>query len=385
VSLISDRAAGRALLCVVLTLGFAQIRYSDAAPVRVDATIVNDRLEASYNASPDFVHSADLDGYLSLIVRRLQEANPDAASLNVRIHALNLVLPYAFVLANGACYISTGLIARLDNESQLAAMIATPLAAMVRHDTDKLTANERERSTRNLVPNLLLITLTAGFAGPAIAKGNVQARAEQYTQLQMASDAAGLQWLASAGYDSGAGPAALLALRDGLSAEQRSGTSDLSDPGRLTARAEEMHRLLSAFSAATEARASVDPTHSFDKFSALYAQRQAASDIDRHPVSVVPALDRLDTLYGASAMSAFLRAELIRRDSADPLTVPAAIDAYERCIAHIDAPPVAYRELAFLYRRAGNTARARQNFTAYLAHAPNASDAPIVRSYLENP
>ncbi len=117
----------------------------------------------------------------------------------------------------------------------------------------------------------------------------------------------------------------------------------------------------------------------------FYAQRQAEVDLDAHPVSVVPILDRLDAAHGASGVSLYLRAELIRRNSADPAAVPAGIQAYERCIAHSDAPAVAYRELAFLYRRAGDAEHARQNFNAYLAHAPNASDAPIIRSYLENP
>jgi hypothetical protein len=369
----------------LLVLGFATGTRSNAAPERVDPALSDERLEASYNSGADFVRDPALDRYLSLVVRRLQDTNPDIGPASIRIHALNSPLPYAFALGNGACYVSTGLIARLDNESQLAAVIAMPVAAIVRHDSDKLSAKDRQHILRSYLPNLLLITVTAGFGAIAVAKADRQAHADVVTQMQAASDAAALQWLANAGYDPSAGPAALRTLRDRLSAEQRSGPNELSDVAALPPRADALDHALSELSIPQTTPLPVDPAGSFSKLSVYFAQRQAAADVDGHAVSVVPILDRLEAGHGVTGVTAFLRAELIRRNSADPASVPVAIDAYERCVAHTDAPPAAFRELAFLYRRAGDAERARQNFTAYLAHSPNASDAPIIRSYLETP
>jgi hypothetical protein len=368
-----------ALILVLATLP------ASAAPTSVDKTISDERLEASYNSGDKFVRYPGLDGYLNKVVRRLQDANPDAAALSIRIHALNDAMPYAFVLGNGACYVSTGLIARLDTESQLAAMIAQPLVAWARHDGDNLTSAERQRAQRNLVPDILLITLTAGFGAPAIVKGNNQARADEQSKLEAQSDTVALKWLGNAGYDPNSAPAALRALQERLSAEQRSGSGDLSDPTRLSTRAEAQDRALAELSVTPADKVPVDPTGNFGKLALFYALRLATTDLDSHSASVLPILDRLDSQHGPSGFSEYLRAELIRRNSADVASVPGAIAAYERCIVHADAPPAAYRELAFLYRRAGNAERARQNFTAYLAHAPNANDAPIIRSYLENP
>jgi hypothetical protein len=367
-----------------LILALATLPAS-AAPTSVDKTISDERLEASYNSGDKFVRYPGLDAYLAKVVRRLQDANPEAAAVPIRIHALNDELPYAFVLGNGACYVSTGLIARLDTESQLAAMIAQPLAAWVHHDSDKLSATERQRAQRNLVPDILLITLTAGFGAPAIVKGNNQARADEQSKLEAQSDAVAMQWLGNAGYDPNAAPAALRALQDRLSAEQRSGSNDLSDPIRLSARAEAQDRALGELSVTATDKGVVDPSGIFGKLAVFYALRLATTDVDSHSSSVLPILDRLDAQHGPTGYNDFLRAELIRRNSADAASVPTAIAAYERCVVHADAPPAAYRELAFLYRRAGNAERARQNFTVYLAHAPNANDAPIIRSYLENP
>ena len=49
------------------------------------------------------------------MLRQIQGANPEIASLSLRIHCLTNDLPYSFVLGNGAAYVTTGLLERLDN------------------------------------------------------------------------------------------------------------------------------------------------------------------------------------------------------------------------------------------------------------------------------
>jgi len=363
-----------ALLCTVGT-----------AAAAADDSLSDERLEASYNTGPTFIHYPALDAYLAQVVRRLQGANPDAAALPLRLHAIENELPYSFVLNNGASYVSTGLLARLEDEKQLAAMIALSLAPVVRHDAQTNSAEGRKRVVRSYLPNLLIITATAGLGAIAIKKADDQAAAERTARLQSASDAVALHWLASAGYDPHAAPAALHRLFETLEAEKRFGTSEFSDLGGLAARADALDHLVTEVPAPSESAKPVDPTGNFPKISTYYALRRAGADVEGHPVSVVPILDRIEARQGETGPSAFLRAELIRRNSADQASVPAAIQAYERCVAHADAPPTAFRELAFLYRRANDTEHARKNFLTYLAHAPNADDAPIIRTYLENP
>jgi len=146
-----------ALLCTVGT-----------AAAAADDSLSDERLEASYNTGPTFIHYPALDAYLAQVVRRLQGANPDAAALPLRLHAIENELPYSFVLNNGASYVSTGLLARLEDEKQLAAMIALSLAPVVRHDAQTNSAEGRKRVVRSYLPNLLIITATAGLGAIAI-------------------------------------------------------------------------------------------------------------------------------------------------------------------------------------------------------------------------
>jgi beta-barrel assembly-enhancing protease len=378
----------RRVAVVMARVATMLLGLAGAGRVLADATdpaIADQRLEASYNASADFVHYPALDFYLAQVVRRLQAANPEAAAVGVRIHALHAALPYSFALDNGACYVSTGLLARLSDEHQLAALIAMPLAALVRHDRQNLGEAGRQSALRSLIPNLLLITATAGLGAPVIAKAEAKARADAQRKAQAASDAVAMKWLAIAGYAPKAAPAALRQLRELLAAEQRVGNTEFSDAALLTSRADSLDGALADAGKPPESVAPVDATSNFHRISVYYALALATEDITYHPVSVQPILDRIEANQGPSGASTFVRAEFMRHDSADAASVPATIQAYQYCIEHSDAPAAAYRELAILYRRAGEAVLARQNIELYLARAPNAADAPIMRSYLENP
>jgi len=370
----------RANAVALAVLGVILAQTATAA----DDSLSDERVEASYNSGTAFVHHAGLDAYLRQVVHRLQAANSDAPAGSLRIHVLSNDLPYAFILGNGAGYITTGLLERLDDEQQLAAIIAMSLAPLVRRDQQTLTAENRQRMLRNFLPNLLVITATAGLGAPMMAKADTKARAEREDQAQTASDAVALHWLASVGYQPRAGPAALRRLRELLLTEQRAGSNDLSDLEHLAARADRLDQSDAVNETPVEG-APIDPAGSFDRFSLYFALNQAAADLDGHAVSVVPILDRVEARRGETGYTAYLRAELLRRDSADASSVPVAIAAYEKCVSHADAPESCFRELGLLYRRSGDSARARESFLAYLAHAPKAADAPIIRTYLENP
>jgi hypothetical protein len=369
----------RGLLSVLLAASLMTGAHG-AAPT---STLADDRLEASYNESSQFVHDAEVDRLLAQVAQKVQTANPDAACMPLRIHALDQPLAYDFVLKNGAFYMSTGLIARLQSEPEFAALIALPLAALCRGDADKLQSDQHQRVVNNFVPNLLLITLTAGFAAPSITKGNANHESAERDHLRDASDAIALNWLAAAGYSPSAAPLALTHLLDGLAAEHRSGTPEFSNPTELTSRRAALEKALSQAESAPPAPAPAkDPYHLLAR---RYALTLARADLDSHPIGFVSWIDRIDELDKPNGYTAYLRAEFARRNSGSDNGVPAAIASYEKCVAFADAPAVAYRELGFLYRQAGDQSRARAALNKYLQQAPTAVDAPIIRTLLEAP
>jgi hypothetical protein len=251
---------------------------------------------------------------------------------------LHSALPYSFVLDNGACYVSTGLLARLEDEPQLAALIAMPLAAVVRHDRQNLGAAGQQSALRSFIPNLLLITATAGLGAPVIEKAHAKARADAQNRAQAASDAVAMNWLAAAGYDPHAASAALRRLRELLAAEQRFGNTEFSDAALLASRADSLEGALAGAGKSAESAAPADTGGNFHRISVYYALALATEDITFHSVGVQPILDRVEASQGPSGYSTFVRAEFMRHDSSDAASVPATIAAYQHCIEHSAHP-----------------------------------------------
>ena len=278
-----------------------------------------------------------------------------------------IALPYSFTLANGAHYVSTGLIAQLQSEAELAALIALPLAALCRGDADKLQAGERQRVLSNLVPNLLVVTLTAGLGAKSLGRAQEKETEDQRIRLRDASDAVALQWLTAAGFEATAADTALRRLVDGLPTIDCSGTGEFSRPLELMSRRDALRRSASGpdGGGAEAVRTPAAPTAADAGFRALsrrYALALARADVNSHPSSLPAWLARIDRRDGPSGYTAFLRAELARRNSGTNEGATAAIRAYETCVGFADAPVAAYRELGFLLQRTGASDRARQAF-----------------------
>jgi Zn-dependent protease with chaperone function len=106
-----------------LALAFVAGLAHAAVPQGIDAEREEARLTREYPRL--FV----ADAYLTSILGRIVTAAPDSMVSGVRIRALRDNAPYVFCLGNGAIYVSTGLLARLENDSQVAGIIAPEVAS----------------------------------------------------------------------------------------------------------------------------------------------------------------------------------------------------------------------------------------------------------------
>jgi beta-barrel assembly-enhancing protease len=342
------------------------------------------RLQASYDNGPLRVHDTALESHLAQIVKRLADANSEFGALAVSVHVLRESLPCAFVLDSGATYVSTGLIARLGNEAQLAGLIAAQVAAVERHDEQTLHRAMRDRFTAQFIPSVVVITATLGLGAVPLASSAERAEAAHRRELQAASDAVALGWVQRAGYDPRQVPAGLQRVLDALSREQRFGTTEISSADKLAARIESLTRELPTSDDGQSVTTSV--TGWWRPAVRRYALDIANDDLSHgRSASLAALLDLVDASDGPSGQTAYLRAQDLQRREPGREHAAEVIAAYEQCIPYADAPPAAFRELAIVYRREGDNARARADFEQYLTRAPTAVDAPIIRGYLEGP
>jgi len=137
--------------------------------------------------------SSDVDAYVNEVGKRLVPASA-ASAVNFRFYVLREPLVNAFALPNGSIYVNVGLLARLENEAQLAQVLGHEVAHVVkRHSLD------RQRSRRNtmIVANIADIAL---FGTSIAYLPAVGALAGQSRENEAEADRSGLEYMSAAGY-----------------------------------------------------------------------------------------------------------------------------------------------------------------------------------------
>jgi predicted Zn-dependent protease len=138
-----------------------------------------------------------LENYLNKVAARLQ-AQSSPADLEIRVKVIKSADLNAFSYPNGMIFIHTGLLARMDNEAQLAAVLAHEMIHCIRRHA--LRAFRRYKDQ----PAFLRVA------------AHTRSKTNAYlNELEAEADRVGLELMASAGYD----PAEALALCDRLMAE----------------------------------------------------------------------------------------------------------------------------------------------------------------------
>ena len=363
---------------LVAIVGFAAPVQSAAPVTGVEA----DREEVSFNKT--FKRAPIADEYLKFIVERITAAAQRPSTVEIRAIAVRADWPFVFALGNGATYVSTGLLARLSNDSQVATLIAPELASVLAPNT-QIQAAYDQKNRRNSVGKILAVMATAGIAAFPISSAEGKAYNELQEAIVLDNDKTALRWVRDAGFDVNQGVVATNRLKELLAQEQLSGSNRLANAAGLEHRAAQLTRAAQQLPVDLTTKPPVpDNAEPFKSLSHKLSLDLVRLDFDRSQrEGIVPMLDRIEREYGVSADTTCLRARYQRELPASSQVTKEVIAAHEACVAAPGAPVDNLKELAFLQRDNGDAAAAARNFEKYLSLAPQAVDAPIIRGYIE--
>jgi predicted Zn-dependent protease len=138
----------------------------------------------------------EVESYLNTVVTRLHSGPlVEGATLHVKVvvdPTLN-----AFALPTGAIFIHTGMLARLENEAQVAAVLGHELS----HATHRHALREY-RNIKNQSAFLATLTVSTGGIGGLLGGLGVMASVSGYSQgLEREADVSGFRLMIAAGYD----------------------------------------------------------------------------------------------------------------------------------------------------------------------------------------
>ena len=169
-------------------------------------------LESTGTIYPD----QELEDYLNNVAAGLQaHFLPD--DMEIRVKVIKNAHLNAFAYPNGMVYIHSGLLARMDNEAQLAAVLAHEMTHCIRRHALRAFRRYKDQPaflrvvehTLSKNRGLQDIARSMGFSGDMAAMGGY------ISELEAEADQGGLERMAAAGYD----PAEALSFFDRLFAE----------------------------------------------------------------------------------------------------------------------------------------------------------------------
>lgn len=323
----------------------------------------------------------ELEAYLNAVARRLQPPEVfEAIPFSVRV--LNNPLPNASAAPNGAIYIHAGLLARLDNEAQLATLLGHEMThATHRHGIKDF------RDTKNKTAFLATLNTTVGavpfiggLASVAGAVGTAAAITGYSRDQEREADREGLALMVRAGYDPREAPKLFHELKKEHEDEKIREALFYSSHPRLQERIDTYEELIR-----TEYRDRTGGATNADLFrqkiyklvlhntqmdlkAGRFAQAQRGAE---KAVAIKPRDPRGHYLVG----------EVFRQKGTDA-DVEKAAAAYRKA-ASLDASyPEPHKGLGLIHFKRGEKRLARKSLETYLTLAPKASDRPYVEEYI---
>lgn len=332
---------------------------------------VMDRVEGEIKRSRHLIQDPAWNAYLRDIVTRLSTD----FSNDLRIYVMRTPYFNATMAPNGMMQVWTGLLLRVDNEAELAAVLGHEMGHyMQRHSLAKM----RDIRARSDVASFLAAGLggIGGLAGMAVMAGRFAFSREQERE----ADDIGLNLMARAGYT----PIAASEVWQQLSEEQKVDPNPKNESIMFATHPSNDERMNTLRTKAEESGVKGEA------YAERYRERirgirsmllEDELRLRQYERSLV-LLQRLQKETPGDGELIYFEAEAYRlRDKDGDRTL--AETTYERALLAPDAPPQAWRSLGLVQRRDGRQEAAQQSFKKYLELRPDAEDRAIILSYME--
>ena len=158
--------------------------------------------QAILNNSGLLYPNSELEDYLNHIARRLQ---PDdiPSDLSFKIKVIQDPNLNAFAFPNGVIYVHTGILARMDNEAQLAVLLAHEMTHCINRHTMRVLGSIKSRSKfiATVQETSARIAMTQDVAKFLGLTGSMAAVTGYTRELETEADRIGLDLAVKAGYD----------------------------------------------------------------------------------------------------------------------------------------------------------------------------------------
>lgn len=320
----------------------------------------------------------ELETYLNNVAKKVQPAEA-YQRIPFRIHVLKNPYSNAFAYPNGQIYVHTGILARIDNEAQLATLLAHEMThATYRHQVREfhgmLNKSAVFASTRSLLGGLPGVGDLTTVLGEIGTKASISGHSRD---LETEADMVGIKLVVKAGYDAREAPKLFQHLKDEMKEDEQKETFFFSSHPRLKERTENYNDFLAELGKGT---GGVTNAETFRKNVAEVIIVNALMDFRAGRfLSAQRGADKYVQIRPKDGRGYYLLGEIARQKAEDG-DQSEAKKQFQKSVAVAPSYPDAYKGLGLVYFKEGNKSQARKAFNSYLGKAPHAPD----RSYIED-
>ena len=336
---------------------------------------------------------ANLENYLTALANGLLPDSAKAEHFSVTVKVLTDPTLNAFAFPNGRIYIHAGMLAAIENEAQLAALLA--------HETTHVLNRHALKQFRSLTNKSAFfatfqvpLAVVGGELGSILAQLSVISSVYGYSQeLESEADSGGFAMMTEKGYDVYEAPKLFEHLEEFIKDEDVKEPFFFSTHPGVAARIQNLNHFIEknhvAAGGGKKVGAEIYQSHARDlvlkdiNFCLAQGMFKTAERI----------LDRYVKLYPDNASGYFYKGELYRqrqdkakgkkeRDKSGDY--PIAIEAYDQAILHDPALAQAYQAKGRVLQRLQKIDEAKSALRKYLELSPQAEDREYIQQFLSD-
>jgi tetratricopeptide (TPR) repeat protein len=336
------------------------------------------RLEKSSRLYNDPV----LINYLNGVAQRLVPKEVLDEVPAFRIKVINNPLVNAFAYPNGVIYVHTGFLAKMENEAQLATVLAHEISHVIHRHAVQGFRNLK--NTAAFLTTLKVIGAPAGLPGlGAMLLGAIGAMAAVSGYSKAAeeeADSEGLKLLVKAGYDPQEAPRIFDLVKRDLEEREINEPFFFGSHPHLQERKDSYAHLLNSHFTGIEGDKG---TERFTKVIQPLLLDNAQLDLAMGRFALTEeAISKFLKQDSQSARAHFLLGEVFRqRDKAEDRS--RAEKQYLIALGHDFSHAESYKALGLIYLKNKEKTKAKVNFEKYLSLVPEAKDKGYIEQYLQ--
>jgi len=334
------------------------------------------------NRSGVIYEDKGLEAYLNEIAKKLHP--PEVyAHIPFKIMVIKNHLLNAFIYPNGALYVHTGILAKMDNEAQLATLLAHEMT----HATHRHLIKQF-RDIKNMTAFLATITVTTGglggigaFAGLFGTVGTLAAVTGYSRELETEADMEGLKLMVKAGYDPEEAPKLFIHLKKESEEEKKREPFFFGTHPRLQERVENYENFLN--NQYKDKRGGVQNPEIFLEKMHKVILDNSHLDLKAGRFKIAQkGVEKYLAIKQNDAKAYCLLGEIYRQ-KAEKGDFEKAKEHYQKAISIDPSYPDSHKGMGLIHYKQGEKELAKNSLEQYLSLSPQAIDRAYIEEYIK--